>query len=152
MTNEGGAVTIRPAAFGDLERLLVLYGQLDNRPPDPPSAHAMGALEVIQMAPYVHLVVAEVDGDVAGTATLVVVPNLTHGGRPWMQLENMVVDEAMRGRGVGRALMEAAERMARQHGCYKIQLQSAEHRTDAHRFYEAAGFRATSRGYRRYFE
>ncbi|MCK9519659.1 MAG: GNAT family N-acetyltransferase [Dehalococcoidia bacterium] len=151
MTNDGGAVTIRPAAVGDLQRLLVLYAQLENQPPGPASAHAIGALEAILLAPYVHLVVAELDGVVAGTATFVIVPNLTHGGRPWMQLENMVVDETVRRRGVGRALMVAAERLARQHGCYKIQLQSAEHRTGAHRFYEAAGFRASSKGFRRYF-
>jgi GNAT superfamily N-acetyltransferase len=87
---------------------------------------------------------------VKGTATLVVVPNLTHNAQPWAQLENMVVDEAVRGSGVGRAILRHCLQSAWAAGCYKVQLQSDNARSGAHAFYEREGFVASSRGYRLY--
>jgi GNAT superfamily N-acetyltransferase len=69
-----------------------------------------------------------------------------------MQIENMVVDEARRGRGAGRALLDACFDFARERDCYKVQLQSDEARGGAHRFYARAGFSPSSVGFRRYFE
>jgi len=96
------------------------------------------------------LLVAEGDGAIVGTLHLVVVPNLTHDGSPWAIVENVVVDEGRRGHGVGRALMEEAERRAREVGCYKVQLLSADHR-GVQAFYENLGFEPRARGYRKYF-
>jgi len=144
--------TVRPATLSDLEALLRLYVQLspDNAATSPAAA-AAGLARMIAHAD-VSLLVAEVEGSVAATVTLIVVPNLTHNARPWIQLENMVVDESVRRSGTGRALIEAACDLARGRGAYKIQLQSADHRHGAHAFYEAAGFTASSLGFRRYFE
>ena len=49
------------------------------------------------------------------------------------------VDESMRGHGVGRALMEAAEREAIRRGCR--QMVTSTHSFQAPRFYEKLGFR-----------
>lgn len=76
--------------------------------------------------------------------------NLTHDGRPYALVENVVVDAAERGRGVGGALMEAAVTRAAEAGCYKLQLISRDGRSEAHAFYERAGFTASAQGYRRY--
>ncbi len=46
------------------------------------------------------------------------------------------------------ALVRGASREARQAGCYKLSLTSNKRRSDAHRFYEGAGFKATHEGYR----
>lgn len=102
------------------------------------------------------LLVGELRGRVVGTVTLVVAPNLTHGGKPWAQVENMVVDEGLRGTGVGRVLIEECLRIAREAGCYKVQLQSGNERRegphDAHAFYAHVGFQPSSVGFRYYFE
>lgn len=59
---------------------------------------------------------------------------------PEAVVEDLVVDQAGRGRGIGRAMMEFV--MARaQAGCYKLVLSSNLEREDAHRFYDAIGFR-----------
>jgi GNAT superfamily N-acetyltransferase len=144
------AVTIRYAEERDLDALLELFGQLADQAPDEPSASVRAALEVVTEAPFVHLLVAEEAGRMVGTVELIIVPNVTHGGRPWAQLENMVVDERIRGLGVGQALLGRCEALAQEHGCYKIQLQSANHRAGAHLFYEAFGFAASSKGFRLY--
>lgn len=52
------------------------------------------------------MIVAEEDGKVIGTSMLTIVPNLTHGGKPWIIVENVVVDNEYRRTGAGKLLME----------------------------------------------
>ena len=139
---------IRAVTIEDADSLLRLYGQLgkDNAASD--ERRIRLALAEIIADRRMHLLV--LDGNVVGTATLVVVPNLTHDGKPWAQLENMIVDESERRNGIGRALLDACKQAAWDAGCYKMQLQSANARDGAHRFYEQGGFVASSRGYRLY--
>ncbi|WP_030490238.1 GNAT family N-acetyltransferase [Micromonospora chokoriensis] len=85
-----------------------------------------------------------------GTLDTLVAPNLTHGARPYMVVENVVVAPGWRRRGVARALMLAAVHDATAAGCYKVQLVSNAARTDAHQFYAAIGFAQSALGYRRY--
>ncbi|MCC6386115.1 MAG: GNAT family N-acetyltransferase [Dehalococcoidia bacterium] len=146
------STTIRTAAPADLVALLELYRQLDGAPEATPPGDAEEAFAALLAMPSATLLVAEHQGRVAGTITMVVVPNLTHRAQPWAQLENMVVDAAARGGGIGHALMAEALRRAREAGCYKVQLQSRNERHDAHRFYEREGFRVTSAGFRLYFD
>ncbi len=145
-------VVVRESREGDLPALLALYVQLSDHNVSTGLADARAAFDQILSDPNVFLLVAEVDRAVAGTVMLVVCPGLTHGGRPWAQLENMVVDGVARRSGVGRALIDACAALAQERGCYKVQLQSANEREEAHRFYEAAGFMASSVGFRRYFD
>jgi GNAT superfamily N-acetyltransferase len=96
--------------------------------------------------------VAVVGGTVVGTADMVVVENLTHGGRPWVIVENVVVDEAHRGEGVGKALMAEVVDEARRRDCFKVQLLSLEHRLGAHAFYRSLGFGTMAQGFRLYLD
>jgi GNAT superfamily N-acetyltransferase len=52
----------------------------------------------------------------------------------------LVVDERMRGRGVGRALVEAAEDWARKQGHSDLRVRSNVARTRTHRFYQQLGY------------
>lgn len=52
----------------------------------------------------------------------------------------LVVHPGVRGRGVGRRLVAVAEGFARDCGCERLELTSAAHRHDAHRFYAKLGF------------
>ena len=73
-------------------------------------------------------VVAEAGGRICGAATLIIVPNLTHQGRPYAIVENVVVDETQRGAGFGELLMRHAIEAARRAGCYKLSLTSNRRR------------------------
>jgi Acetyltransferases len=55
-------------------------------------------------------------------------------------LDELVVDEASRGQGIGGALLDYVVEIARKTGCGRIELDSAFHRTEAHEFYERRGF------------
>ena len=52
----------------------------------------------------------------------------------------LVVDREYRNRGIGRRLLAKAEEWAAQQGCSVVRLSSSVQRTDAHAFYERAGY------------
>ncbi len=55
-------------------------------------------------------------------------------------LEDLFVRESARGRGLGRALVEAAFERARARGCRRIELDTNDTNTGAIRLYESLGF------------
>ena len=56
------------------------------------------------------------------------------------EIAGLVVDEGMRGRGIGSALVAEAESWAREHGCNVLRVRSNVLRDRAHGFYRGAGF------------
>lgn len=96
-------------------------------------------LRAIIASPASILLVAR-DGDggrILGSLTLVVFPIPT-GIRAW--IEDVVVDEAARGRGVGEALNRAALDRARAEGARTVDLTSRPTREAANRLYRRLGF------------
>ena len=92
------------------------------------------------------LIVAEIDGQVAGTLQLTLLPGLSRHGMLRAQIEAVRVAAWQRGQGLGRAMIEWAIEQARGHGCGLVQLTSDKRRPDAIRFYEALGFTASHEG------
>jgi len=76
-------------------------------------------------------------GRIVGTLTLVVF-RIPTGVRAW--IEDVVVDETMRGRGVGEALSREAIRRATARGARTIELTSRSSREAANRLYQRLGF------------
>ena len=85
--------------------------------------------------------IAEVDGEVAATCTLVTVPNLLRGGRQHGFLENVVTHPAHRGAGHGTSVVEAALRQAWLADCHHVLMQSGRADPRVHVFYERLGFK-----------
>jgi len=56
------------------------------------------------------------------------------------EIEGLVVDENVRGQGIGQSMMAFVESWARERGCSHIYLRSNVIREAAHRFYEGLGF------------
>ncbi|WP_235035307.1 GNAT family N-acetyltransferase [Roseomonas sp. 18066] len=131
---------VRPATAADLPGLLALLAQLnpEDAPPDLPAAAA--ALAAGEASGLVTVLVVEIDGTVGATCTLVVVPNLTRGTRPWAVVENVVTDAGHRRQGLGRKVLQAALDRAWAAGCYKVMLATGSQRQGTLLFYEAAGF------------
>lgn len=107
--------------------------------------------EQIERDPNRRLFVAEVDGRVVGAADLLIMPNLSHNGLPWAWIENVIVAEDLRRKGIARKLVERLVQTARESGCYKIGLSSDRRRAAAHRLYESVGFDQYGLGFRIYF-
>lgn len=136
--------TIRDASVADAAVLADLLGQL-GYPTTPEAAEAR--LERLRVVGD-RVVVAELEGQVVGLAHLQVTPAIERE-RPAAKIGALVVDEAHRGRGAGRALIEALEAEARLRGCELLFLTTAERRDDAHAFYERVGLEHTGRRYAR---
>lgn len=145
-------MTVRVATEPDVPALLALYGELHPSDGKVPAERAQQVWRVLSGQWGRTILVAECDGRVVGTVDCLLVPNLTHGCRPYLQVENVVVAAAARRSGVGSRLIHAATAAARAAGCYKIQLQSRVDRFAAHTFYESCGLTATATGYRRYLD
>jgi GNAT superfamily N-acetyltransferase len=148
-------IEVRQAQPEDLTALLALYRELtDGTPSAAPAADEIsrGALERVLAQVGRHLLVAVREGQVIGTADLVIVPNITHRGTPWGVVENVVVALSARRRGTARALFAEIERIARAAGCHKVGLLSGKHRPDAHNFYRSVGYEASCEGFKLYFD
>jgi len=105
-----------------------------NPPPD------RDRLEAITGSDACHLLLAlDDDGTILGSLTLVVFPIPT-GIRAW--IEDVVVDGAARGRGVGEELNRVALERARSLGARTVDLTSRPSREAANRLYQRIGFEA----------
>jgi len=150
-----GGPLVRSARVSDLEDLLALYAELADSPSEAtPANHpaAPGVLAAMLADPARRLVVATVDGVLVGTADMLIAQNLTHRARPWAIVENVVVSAGRRRTGVGETVMEHLIGIAREAGCYKIQLLSGDHRAEAHAFYRAIGFESVAAGFKLYLD
>ena len=136
--------TIRDAVPADAAAIAGLLAQL-GYPSEPAAVETrLDRLRIVGD----RVVVAEVDGRVAGLAHLQVSPTIERD-RPAAKLGALVVDEAQRGQGIGRALVEAMEAEARLRGCELLFLTTADRRDDAHAFYERVGLERSGRRYAR---
>jgi GNAT superfamily N-acetyltransferase len=135
---------VRDAQAADAERIAGLLTQLGY--PVGPSA-VQSRLERLAIVGD-RVVVAELAGDAVGVAHLQVTPALERE-RPAGKIGVLVVDREHRGQGVGRALVQAVEDEARLRGCELLFVTTAEHRDDAHAFYERVGLERTGRRYGR---
>jgi ribosomal protein S18 acetylase RimI-like enzyme len=92
------------------------------------------------------LLAARLDGRIVGFLALVMFPIPT-GFRAW--IEDVIVDEAARGRGIGEALTKRALDLADAAGARTVDLTTRPQREAAGRLYERVGFAArTTRNYR----
>ena len=96
-----------------------------------------GKLKEIVQSTHVHLFIAQEGTEVLGMLSLVVFPIPT-GIRAWV--EDVVVDESARGKGVGRALSEYALQAANEKGALTVDLTSRPSRVAANQLYQKVGF------------
>jgi GNAT superfamily N-acetyltransferase len=69
--------------------------------------------------------------------------------KPLLRVTALVVDGRARRRGVGKLLMQHAERFAAAAGCEAVELTSAVGRLEAHAFYRGIGYEANSLRFRK---
>jgi len=149
------AVTIRPAAPADLPALgrlgALLVGMHHDFDParfiagPPQTEQAYASFLGVQLAgPNVVVLVAERDGEVIGYTYAAVEGHDYMSLRgPAGVLHDIVVDPALRGRGVGRMLLDATVAALEARGAPRVVLSTAERNASAQRLFARAGFRRT---------
>ncbi len=93
------------------------------------------------------LFIAREEGKILGSLTLVVF-RIPTGVRAW--IEDVVVDEAARGKGMGEALTRAALERAAELGARTVDLTSRPSREAANRLYQRVGFKLRESNLYRY--
>jgi GNAT superfamily N-acetyltransferase len=113
----------------------------DGAPP-----HSRAAFDAIAADARNQLIVMEVEGAVHGCLQLTFIPGLTYKGRERALIEGVRVSGMMRGRGLGKALINHAVDLARERGCALVQLTTDKRRAEAQAFYTSLGFSASHEG------
>lgn len=122
------------------DALLELYRHLHTASAPATDDQARRVWSGIRADPNLLYFVAETNGIPVATCALTIVPNLTHGARPYGIIENVVTHPEFRRRGLGVAVLRAACEQAWARGCYKVTLTTGRSDPGVHAFYAAAGF------------
>ncbi len=131
-------VRISIAGAGDAEELTAalarLVPQLSRSSPAP---DVEAVREMLAHDAVTQFLARDGDGTIVGVSSLAAFPVPT-GTRAW--IEDVVVDEAATGQGIGRLLTDAMVDRARQLGCRTVDLTSRPSREAANHLYRKAGF------------
>ena len=139
--------SIRAALPSDLEGLAALYPHLN--PSDEPISRdlATARLDAINQIPSSTVLLGLLHDELVASCTLIVIPNLTRGGKPYALIENVVTDARLRGQGYGTRILHAAAKAAWDADCYKVMLMTGSKQPSTLKFYENAGFEQTKTGF-----
>jgi GNAT superfamily N-acetyltransferase len=126
----------------ELSCLLELYKHLNSDEPPLPEEDVVNQVWHDFMAdPKIHCVVGETDRRLVASCTLVIIPNLTRGARPYGLIENVVTHPEYRQKGIGSDLLRYTLRLAWEQNCYKVMLLTGRKQEEVMRFYEKVGFK-----------
>lgn len=140
---------IRNAGQQDVTALIELYQHLAPGDEKPELSLANDVFERFHAYAGSAIIVAEIDGALVASCTLVVVPNLTKGGKPYGLIENVVTHYDFRKRGLGKGILQFASHAAWEAGCYKVMLMTGSKKPETVAFYLAAGFEQSKTGFQK---
>ena len=129
--------SIRPATPADSRALAALYTEL-GYPATTDEMYARLARVITDPAHAVLVAELTQSRAVAGAVHVAIYPILDSDGAA--QIIGLAVASAQQRQGFGRALMERAERWARDRHCRTVYLRTNILRTDAHSFYARLGY------------
>jgi GNAT superfamily N-acetyltransferase len=97
--------------------------------------------KIADMSQLEHMMVFgyELDGKIVGTCTLGRVEGLSKGCRPFAIIENVVVLDTIRSKGIGKQLVRHAMAQAEKWNCYKVILETGSKDEWKLRFYDSCG-------------
>lgn len=127
--------SVRPATQSDIPALAALADQLGYAAD---SAAIAPRLQALQGSSDHAVWVAEIDGRVRGWVH--VFRALRVESDAFAEIGGLVVDQAVRGGGLGRVLVKVCEDWARAQGLHQLRVRSNAVRLTTHEFYQHLGF------------
>ncbi len=136
-------MSVREIKRDDITSIIELYHQL--LPNDELDyKKTCNILDTIIEDKNMHIFVLEERGVIVSTATLIVVHNITHQGRPFGIIENVITLEAYRARGYGEQLLKWIIEYAKNLECHKLMVQTRRKEQFVEDFYKKCGFLNTN--------
>ena len=131
-------IQIRECSNADFNEIVILLQQLW-----PDKSLGVQSLKIVYekalFSENQKYICAVEESKVIGFGSLTIKNNL------WLEgnlghIDELVVDNSTRGKGVGSQLLKELIQIAKEKNCRRIELDTAFHRKDTHRFYENQGF------------
>ncbi len=138
-------IEIRPCTSDDAGAVSVLLSELGYTVSSQQATNQVAELSKTAVDP---IFPAVADGQVLGLLALHLCRMLQYAS-PIVRVTALVVDAQARRRGMGKLLMEHAERMGSAAGCEFVELTSAMDRAEAHAFYRSIGYEPSSLRFRK---
>jgi GNAT superfamily N-acetyltransferase len=107
-------------------------------------------MEMINDESYL-LLTAKEDNKIIGSVLGIICKALPICGRPFMVVEDVIVDEQYRRKGVGKKLFDKLDEFAKENNCLYSILVSSGFRHNAHIFYENIGYTDDVKGFRKMY-
>jgi GNAT superfamily N-acetyltransferase len=133
-------VVIREVRIDDLMPLLDLYTHLHEKQIPDMTDELKEVWQEIIHDPHYHIVVAEKNGVLVSSCTVVTIPNLTNHYRPYALVENVVTRAEERHRGYASRCLFYAKQIAQSEHCYKMMLLTGSKQEEILNFYRQAGY------------
>jgi len=127
---------IRKARLTDYRKIAALTEQL-GYPND--AEKLKGLLAILLDNTEYHILVGTVDDKVVGWMQLQRTMSIETGD--YVEITGLVVDERVRGQGLGRLLVQEAFKWSKTKGCLRLRVRCNILRTESHKFYENMGFK-----------
>lgn len=129
---------IREMVADDISELAKLYAQFWN---EESYVETMHRQFIKFQKNSSHILVSAIENNkLIGSVMGVICEELYGDCKPFLVLENMIVDKAYRNQGVGKALISELEEIATKRNCTQVILVTESNRIDACKFYESAGY------------
>ncbi len=136
----------RCACLSDVRPIVEMVGELAAHHGDEATLTSEGLIrDAFGPAPWVHVLVAEVGGDLVGYAVLCGLTQL-HFGRRGLDMHHLFTKAPSRGRGIGQSLVEACKIRAKELSCDYMTVSTHPDNTKAQDFYLSAGFERRTSG------
>ncbi|PTE06705.1 GNAT family N-acetyltransferase [Mesorhizobium helmanticense] len=146
-------INVRRAEQSDLPAIVAMLaddplGRAREDTSEPLARAYFNAFAAIDKDPNQFLAVMTEGARIIGTLQLTFLAGISSQGALRGQIEAVRVAADRRGTGLGQRLLEWAVAECDRRGCRLVQLTTNKSRSDAHRFYERLGFKASHVGYK----
>jgi ribosomal protein S18 acetylase RimI-like enzyme len=147
----GADVAIGRLAAQDLPALAALYRAFRGEESSLPRMRSV--FRRLESDPSYIFLAARETGRLVGTLLGIVCEELYGDCRPFVVVEDLIVDPDRRRRGVGASLIAEIEQLARHRGCSYIMFVTDSDRAEARSFYQSQGYVSGAyAGFKKYLE
>ncbi|MDH3313192.1 MAG: GNAT family N-acetyltransferase [Nitrosopumilus sp.] len=134
-------ITIRELRKEDIQNGFLTTLDSLRKTSDIDNEKAVKIFEKINSNPDHIIAVAELDGKIVGSTTLLIEQKFIHDGGMVGHIEDVVVNKDFQGQKIGDKIMKYLLEIAKSRGCYKTILDCTD---DVKPFYEKLGFKQTA--------